>query len=181
MHIDNLSAVASYGSKVAAFTIADTSAKIASKLDAIAAFGLKVSAITQTTKSPLDLSYANTIQYASVLSKIDKGSYTLKLTDTASNIKTNLAALAKLGTKLASITQTDASQAITLNTADLTANLSTLVKINAGAYKVSLEDTAAAITKSWATLSTLSNNIGSLKLTDATPALTLSAQRTQHR
>jgi len=175
VHIANLSGIASYGSKVAAFAIADTSANIASKLDAIAAFGLKVSAITQTTKSALDLSYANTIQYASVLSKIDKGSYTLKLTDTASNIKTNLAALAKLGTKLASITQTDASQAITLNTADLTANLSTLVKINAGAYKVSLEDTAAAITKSWSTLSTLNNNIGSLKLTDATPALTLSA------
>lgn len=175
VHTSNLAGIASYGSKVAAMTVGDTSANIASQLADIAALGTKVSAITQTSKSAMALSYANTVQYASTLSKIDKGSYTLNLTDTASNIKTNLTAIGKLSTKVAAITQTDASEAIGMTTANLAAGLATLKKINSGSFKVSIEDTAANITKSWATLSATQKNITNLTLTDATPALTLTA------
>lgn len=173
----NLSSVASYGSKVVSMTVGDTSANIASKLADIAALGTKVSAITQTSKSAMAMSYANTLSYATTLDKIDKGSYTLNLTDSASNIKTNLASITKLAAKVAAITQTDASSAIALNTASLTSNLATLKKINSGNFKVSLEDTAALVTKSWTALTAIQKNISSLKLSDATPALTLTASQ----
>ncbi len=178
VHASNISNIASYGSKVVAVAVADTSANIAANIADINALGTKVSAIQQTTKSPLTLSYANTVSYASVLAKIDKGSYTLNLSDTASNIATNLAAITKLGTKVATISQTNANAALALNTASLSANLSTLKKINAGDFHVGLTDTAALITKSWTALTAIEKNIDSITLTDATPKLTLSATQT---
>ncbi len=171
----NLNSIAGYGSKVVAISISDTSANIAGKLADIAALGSKVSAITQTSKSALALSYAGTVQFAGVLNKIDKGSFTINLTDTAGNIKTNIAAITKIGAKVSAITQTDASEVIAMNTASFAAGLPTLKKINNGSYKISIEDTSTAINKSWATLSSNQKNISSLKFNDGTPALTLSA------
>jgi hypothetical protein len=174
----SLNRINNSGSKVAAVAFADTSANIVTNIAAIASLGTKVSAIQQTSKSPLTLTYANTVSYASVLAKIDKGSYTLNLSDTASNIATNLAAITKLGTKVSTISQTNADTALTLNTASLSANLNTLKKINAGDFHVGLNDTAALITKSWTALTAIEKNINSLTLTDATPKLTLSAAQT---
>lgn len=174
VHTANLSAIVSYGSKIAAITIGDSSSNITAKLPEIATLGSKVSAISQTTKSALVLSYANTLQFANVLSKIDKGIYTLNLTDSASNIKTNIAAITQLGAKVSSISQTDTSEVIPLSIASLTTNLATLKKINNGSFKVSIEDTSAAVAKSWSTLSSAEKNITQLNLTDTKPAFTLS-------
>jgi hypothetical protein len=171
----NLSAVASYGNKVVAVNVGDSSANIASKLADIAQLGTKVSSITQTSQSDLALSYASTVQYATTLNKIDKGSYKLNLTDTASNIKTNLAAITKMATKVSVITQTDSAEVITVNSASLTSHLATLKKINSGNFKIGIEDTAAAISKSWGALTSIQKNISHLKISDARPAFTLTA------
>jgi len=179
VHTANLTSIASYGDKVVVMALADTSANIVDSLAEIAVLGTKVSVITQTSRSALALSYANTVQYANTLSKIDKGSYKLNLTDTASNIKINLAAITKLDTKVSTITQTDAPEAIAVNMASVTNGLTTLKKINSGSFKISIEDNAAAITKSWAVLLPIQKNISSLKLTDAVPVLRLTAAQAQ--
>lgn len=174
----NLNAVASYGSKVAAITVADTSANISANLKSILDMGSKVGSIAQTSKSAIAVSYADMSTYASVLSKIDKGNYTLNLTDTASNIQTNLSAITKLGAKVSAISQTDTSEVIKLGTVALSTNLVSLNKINGGSYKVKLEDTATAVGKNWTTIANIKKNIDSVSLTDAKPELSLSAAQT---
>lgn len=175
VHTSNLSAIASYGAKIAAVTIGDTSANIASKLSEINALGTKVTAVTQTSKSAMALSYAQAAQYRTVLGKVDRGNYTLNITDTSANVKTNMAAIGKLGTKVASITQTDEGSPLQLNVKDLTANLATLKKINSGGFKVDIADASASVTKAWASLVAVKGNINSVNLTEWTPSLTLGA------
>lgn len=178
VHLDNLAAIASYGSKVVAITIADTSDNIAQKISDISALGSKVSAITQTTKSAIVASYADTVLYAGVFSKIDKGNYTLKLTDTCSNIKANLSAITKLGGKVSGITQTDDSEVMTLNAANVKANLVSLQKIMDGSCKVNLQDSATGITQNWAALLSFQKNISSLNFTDAAELKLTASQAT---
>ena len=177
VHINNLSAIKTYGGKVAALAISDTSANIANSLSSIAELGTKVSSIAQTSKSALSISYADTVTYAKQLALVDKGKYTLNLTDTSAVIKNNLASITKLGTKVEAITQSDANTAIKFNIKDLTANIATLKKINAGAFSADLEDTGSSIFKSWDSLVAVKENIKSLKLTDTTPSITLTAAR----
>lgn len=177
VHISNLSAINSYGSKVAALAITDTSANIASNLRNIAELGKKLASVTQTSKAALSVSYADTVTYAKQLALVDKGKYTLNLTDTSTDIKTNLAAIAKLGAKVTAITQSDADTAIKVDIKGLTANLATLKKINAGSFSVDVEDAGASIVKSWDSLVAIKGNIKSIKLTDATPSISLTAAR----
>lgn len=177
VHISNLSAIKTYGSKVAALAITDTSANIASNLSSIAELGTKLSSVTQTSTAALSVSYSDTVTYAKQMTLIDKGKYTLNLTDTSTVIKTNLAAIAKLGTKVTAITQSDADTAIKFNVKDLNANLATLKKINAGAFSVAVEDTGASIASLWDALAAIKGNIKSLKLTDATPSIALTATK----
>lgn len=175
VHISNLSAINSYGSKVAALAISDTSANIANNLSSIEALGTKLSSITRTSTDALSVSYADTVTYAKQLALVDKGKYTLNLTDTSTAIKTNLAAITKLGTKVAAITQSDTDAAINFNVKDLKANLATLKKINAAAFSVAVEDTGASIASSWDALAAIKGNIKSLKLTDTTPSIALTS------
>ena len=174
----NLNAIASYGNKVAAITVADTSANISANIKEILDLGSKVGSVTQTSKSAIALSYADMSTYASVLSKIDKGNYTLNLTDTANNIQKNLSAITKLGAKVSTISQTDTTEAIKLGTLALSSNVASLNKINGGSYKVSLVDTSTAVNKNWTTIVNIKKNIDSITLTDAKPELALNAAQT---
>ena len=175
VHASNLKSLLTYDTNIVAITVSDTSEQIAAKLADVSALGTKVTALTQTTKSAMSLAYVDVLKYASVLSRIDKGAYTLNLTDEAKNLKANLVAVGKLGAKVATITQTDTSTAIKLGLSELTANLATLKKINGGAFQVDIEDTGAAVAKAWATITAIGGNLHGVKLTDAAPSLTLSA------
>jgi hypothetical protein len=175
VHASNLKSLATYGAKIAAITVADTSEQIAANLADISALGTKVTALAQTTKSAMALAYSDVVKYANVLSRVDKGAYSLNLTDEAKNLKTNLVAVGKLGSKIAAITQTDVSTAMKMSVSEFTTSLATLKKINGGNFQFELEDTGAAVIKAWSAVSAVKGNLRALKLTDAVPSLTLTA------
>jgi len=175
--VNDLATLKDYGTKVTAVTVADSSANIASHLAEMDGWGTKVTAVTQTAKSAMTMTYASSVTYSRLLALVDKGKYTLNISDSSSTIKTNLAAITKLGAKVEAITQTDASSAIKLSTSELNVNLSALKKINSGAFKVDVEDTSASVLKSWAGLAAIQNNIHALKLTDTAPAMALTASK----
>ena len=130
--------------KMAAVTIADTSANIATNLNALLPLvtANKITSITQTgTASALAITATQLTADATVLAKIT-GTYTLAVsgvtaggtatvvanthvtslavTDSAANMTTNLTALIALGTKLTGITESGTVTAIALTAAQYT-------------------------------------------------------------
>ena len=156
--------------KVIALTVTDTSAKIAENLDDLQA-NSKVTAITQSgTIAPLAITRTQLTNDAGTLAKIT-GSYSLRVsgvaaatvsavdgakdllahntkvaavsvTATAAEIAANLGDLARLGSKLAGLVQSDPANAINLTDASMVANRAVLDKIDG--YRVNVSAVSAA-------------------------------------
>ena len=159
--------------KVSSVTVTDTSAKIAENLDDLQA-NSKVTAITQSgTIAPLSITRAQLTSDAGTLDKIT-GNYSLRVsgvaaatvgtvdgakdllannrkvaavsvTATAEDIANNMANLAKLGSKLAGLVQSDPANAINLTDASLVANKAVLDKIDGYRLNVSAVSAARAM------------------------------------
>ena len=157
-------------SKVTSVTVSDTSAKIAENLDALQS-NAKVTSITQSgTIAPLSITRAQLTNDAGALAKIT-GNYSLSVSGvaaatsggvdgakdlllhnskvssisvsaTAAEIATNLGDLAKLGSKLVGLVQSDPLTAINITDASLVANRAVLDKING--YRVNVSAVSAA-------------------------------------
>ena len=160
-------------SKVTSVTVSDTSAKIAENLDALQG-NAKVTSITQSgTIAPLSITRAQLTNDAGALAKIT-GNYSLSVSGvaaatsggvdgakdlllhnskvssisvlaTAAEIATNLGDLAKLGSKLVGLVQSDPLNAINITDASLVANRAVLDKINGYRMNVSAVSAARAM------------------------------------
>jgi len=156
--------------QVSHLTITDSSANIADNLDALQD-NAKVTSITQAGMiAPLSITRTQLADDADTLAKIT-GSYSLRVsgvaaatvgavdgakdllahnskvaavsvTATAAEIAFNLADLAKLGSKLAGLVQSDPANAINLTDASLVANRAVLDKIDG--YRVNVSAVSAA-------------------------------------
>lgn len=157
--------------RVSAISVSDTSKSIASSLHALNQNSLVVS-IYQTGKpSALKVTVNQLTADATALSKL-QGNYNLdvsgvsadsalqlatsnsritnlSVTDTASTITAKLDDLAALGKRLGSVTQSDASTALTLSVGQWTSQIGVLAKITGG-YSVALTGVSASNAQSLA-------------------------------
>jgi len=180
---------------VASIAVADTSANIAAQLDALKD-NTKLSSITQLGKAqPLALTMTQFTNDGAVLDKI-QGNYSLALsavsaadaltqaqnskvsslsvTDTGEGIVANLADLARAGSKLASIQDTDSTPLLSMKTSEWGTYGNVLNKV-AGGYRVSLTDVKAAEAATVAT----DEHVQSMVIQDSTAAIASQITRLQ--
>ena len=149
-------------SKIASISISDTAANIASNLNTLQANVAKITAVTRTDSAALSLSATQVVSDATILSKINSGSYTLAITDSSANIASNLDALQASASKITSIAAND-TNALAVTLSQVTADATALSKINSGAYTLAVSGVTAN-----GAASTLSGNskIASISISD---------------
>lgn len=208
-------------SSVASIKVSDTSANIASNLDNLQAQATKLLSIEQTgSKAALGITATQLKTDSAVIAKIDGGTYTLSVsgvgatavagvlantkvttfsvTDTSSNISSNLSALTGAGERLSSITQSGVKAALSITAAQLSSAAATLAKIdgntdsaytlsvvgaqasqlssltsNAKVSNFSIIDTAANVTAKLADLKTNNTKLKAISLTDTSAVLSV--------
>jgi hypothetical protein len=172
---------------VASIAVADTSANIAAQLDALQG-NTKLSTITQLGKAqPLALTMDQFNDDADALAKI-QGNYTLALSgvsasaaltqaqnskvsslsvsDTGAGIVANLSNLARAGSKLASIRDTDSTPLLSMKTSEWGTYGKVLGKVDGG-YRVSLTDVRVAEAATVAA----DEHVQSMVISDSTSAI----------
>ena len=124
--------------------VTDSSANIATNLDALQAKTGRIVSITQSgTATALSITASQVVSGASALSMIG-GAYTLEITDTSTNIATNLNALQDQNSKIISITQSGTAAPLSVNVSQITSAAPVLTKI-AGSYRLAVTDSSANI------------------------------------
>ena len=121
-------------SKVISLNISDSSSAITSNLSSLHSNINKIGSITATDNNSLSMSSS---QYFANSDVLDKVSNTVAITDTRTNILSNLELLQLSSTKIASITTTDSS-VFALSADQLNNNAGILAKINNGSYTVAV-------------------------------------------
>ena len=157
LHVSNLAGVSS-------MAISDTSANIATHLDDLHSLGARVTALTQTGNTEaLSITAAQWTTAASTLSKIDTHTLSVSgvnldqltaiandaqvtgigISDTSTNIGSQLSALIALGDRLQSVTQTDNVEPIAVTSSQMDAAAAVWAQFS-NDYSLNVSDVAAS-------------------------------------
>ena len=123
-------------------SISDSSANIATNLNALESHYTHISSLTQTdTGGVLKISATQLVNDAHALALLNGSTYKLAITDTSTNIASNLNALQANVAKITSVSQSDAGKTIAITAVQSSADHAALAKI-AGIYNLAVTGTA---------------------------------------